>query len=222
MASIAEVPLYVVAARAQDPENILAAPQPGHIGRRVFQKRAAQDEAFRKQAEADAAAERERRAAARAAREVPTSTDGLIEFFLATEAQEFEYEVARNRRRLTEEFFEQLGREIGELRFATQRSPQTEDRLVELQALEKVLKEGMESHDRMTSNFVVAKDRLAKILASENKKATLLEMAGQNEIDRNLLALLDQNIADASDAGQAQAAEFMGKIRGALLKFITV
>ncbi len=43
---------------------------------------------------------------------------------------------------------------------------------------------------------------------------------GDNEIDRPLLDLLQQNIDAATAAGQIQAAEFMGKVRAAAMKFL--
>jgi len=44
--------------------------------------------------------------------------------------------------------------------------------------------------------------------------------AGDGEIDRPLLDLLQQNIDAATAAGQAQAAEFMTKVRAAAMKFL--
>ncbi|XLU27015.1 hypothetical protein S245_063081, partial [Arachis hypogaea] len=49
----------------------------------------------------------------------------------------------------------------------------------------------------------------------------LLQMVESSEINRSLLALLDENIADAHRSSQKQAAEYMEKLRGALLKYIT-
>lgn len=205
-----------------DPEGILGAPQPGHIARRQFQKRLEKNEDERAAFEKQVQMERERRRAAREARTVPTSAAGLIDFFLDTEAQEIEFEIARCRPRLDNDFFAHLKTEIGSLRFAINPSEQTKDRLVELEALEKALKEGTEAYDKVASNFISAKDRLAKILSAKDKKATILDMAGENQLDRSLLALLDQNIAAANSAGQEQAAGFMEKIRGAVVKYMTV
>ncbi|KAL1299466.1 hypothetical protein AAHE18_18G112500 [Arachis hypogaea] len=47
-------------------------------------------------------------------------------------------------------------------------------------------------------------------------------MVESSEINRSLLALLDENIADAHRSSQKQAAEYMEKLRGALLKYITI
>jgi hypothetical protein len=47
-----------------------------------------------------------------------------------------------------------------------------------------------------------------------------MRCAGDGEIDRPLLDLLQQNIDAATAAGQAQAAEFMTKVRAAAMKFL--
>ena len=44
--------------------------------------------------------------------------------------------------------------------------------------------------------------------------------AGNNEIDRPLLELLQQNIDAARHAGQAEPAAFMEKVRDAARKFV--
>ena len=45
-------------------------------------------------------------------------------------------------------------------------------------------------------------------------------VVGDGEVDRALMDLLQQNIDAATAAGQAQAAEFMTKIRTAAMKFV--
>lgn len=45
-------------------------------------------------------------------------------------------------------------------------------------------------------------------------------IVGDGEVDRALLDLLQQNIDAATAAGQAQAAEFMTKVRMAAMKFV--
>jgi hypothetical protein len=124
--------------------------------------------------------------------------------------------------RLNQDFLEYLQAEMATLRFALSRTKEMDDRLVELEALHKVLTEGIEAYDRMAVDIIGAKDRLAKILASKDKKATLLEMVERNELDRSLLALLDENIAAAQAASQEQAVLFMEKIRAAILKYLTI
>lgn len=46
-------------------------------------------------------------------------------------------------------------------------------------------------------------------------------MAGENAFDYAFFQLLDQNILGAQDAGQADAANFMLKVRDACMKFKT-
>ncbi|KAK4761585.1 hypothetical protein SAY87_029469 [Trapa incisa] len=112
----------------------------------------------------------------------------MVEYFLDTEAQEIEFEIARMRLRLDEEFFAHLRMELGQLRFAVSKTQDMEDRLIELEALQKALLEGIE----------------------------------KNEINISLLALLDENIASAHIGNQKKAAEFMEKVRPAVLKYMTV
>lgn len=64
-------------------------------------------------------------------------------------------------------------------------------------------------------------ERLRKLLSAKDKKATILEMAGANEIDTDLTALLDINIEGAKAAGQPeQVIEFLAKIRTAITKYV--
>ncbi|GFH25079.1 uncharacterized protein HaLaN_22985 [Haematococcus lacustris] len=48
-----------------------------------------------------------------------------------------------------------------------------------------------------------AADRLKTLLSAKDKKAMILEMAANNQIDQPLMMLLDQNIQMARDAEQA-------------------
>jgi len=205
-----------------DPEGILGPPSGGHIARREFQKRFKEDDEQRDALQHQLRQERDRRRATREARVVPDTAADLVEYFLETEAPEIEYEIARCRPRLNQDFLEYLQAEMATLRFALSRTKEMDDRLVELEALHKVLTEGIEAYDRMAVDIIGAKDRLAKILASKDKKATLLEMVERNELDRSLLALLDENIAAAQAASQEQAVLFMEKIRAAILKYLTI
>ncbi|MCO5573588.1 hypothetical protein L7F22_027360 [Adiantum nelumboides] len=205
-----------------DPEGILAPPTGGHIARRQFQKTLDKDEAAREAFERQVRLEKEARRTAREARAVPETKTELVNFLLDTEAQEIEFEIARCRPRLNEEFFTFLQKEIGSLRFSINQTKETEDRLIELEALNKVLQEGIEAYDKLAKNMLGARERLARLLSSKDKRGTLLDMVEKNEVDRSLLALLDENIAAATSQGQAQAATFMEKIRGAVLKYITI
>ncbi|KAH7434285.1 hypothetical protein KP509_06G009400 [Ceratopteris richardii] len=141
---------------------------------------------------------------------------------METEAQEIEYEIARCRPRLTEDFFSYLRNEIGSIRFSVNQTKEMEDRLHELEVLNKVLEEGIEAYDKLTKDMLGARERLTRLLSSKDKKATLLDMVERNEVDRSLLSLLDENIAGASSQGQAEAVRFLEKIRGAVVKYITI
>eukprot|EP00252_Welwitschia_mirabilis_P016838 TRINITY_DN3742_c0_g1_i2.p1 TRINITY_DN3742_c0_g1~~TRINITY_DN3742_c0_g1_i2.p1 ORF type:complete len:262 (-),score=40.35 TRINITY_DN3742_c0_g1_i2:576-1304(-) len=198
-----------------DPEELLGPPSGGHIARRQLQreldKRGDLERQLRK--------EKDER---RQARSVPDTVQGLVDYLLETDARDMEFEIARCRPRLNQEFLEHLKKEIGTLRFAVNRTQEIDDRLIELEALYKILVEGIEAYDKMTSDLTQAKDRLANILSSKDKKATLLDMAARNELDRTLLALLDENIAVAQSAKQDQAVAYMEKIRTSMLKYLTI
>ncbi|KAI3980436.1 hypothetical protein MKX01_038608 [Papaver californicum] len=206
---------------AWDPEGILGPPQTGHIARKEFQSRLEKDSDAREAYERQVREEIERRQAARQARVIPDSTEELIEYFLDTEARELEFEIARLRPRLNKEFFAHLKFELGQLRFAVSRTQGMDDRLVELEAMEKVLMEGTEAYDKLQAEMITTKNSLGKILRSTDVKATLLEMVEANEINKSLLALLDENIATAHLSDQKEAAFFMERVRAALLKYIT-
>ncbi|PKI59518.1 hypothetical protein CRG98_020046 [Punica granatum] len=205
-----------------DPEGLLGQPQTGHIARREFQRRLERDADAREAFERHVQEEKERRRALRESRVEPDTPAELIEYFLDTEAQEIEYEIARMRLRLNEEFFSHLKFELGQLRFAVNKTEDMEDRLIELEALHKALLEGTEAYDKLQTDLMKAKQSLTKILTSKNVKSTLLEMVEKNELNRSLLALLDENIVNAHRGKQKQAAEYMEKVRAAVLKYITV
>ncbi|KAL6979698.1 hypothetical protein U1Q18_021354 [Sarracenia purpurea var. burkii] len=205
-----------------DPEGLLGPPQTGHLARREFQRRLERDAEAREAFERQVREEKERRQALRQSRIAPDTPAELIEYFLDTEAQEIEFEIARLRIRLNDEFFSHLQFELGQLRFAVSKTQDVEDRLFELEALQKALLEGTEAYDKMQADLIKAKETLTKILTSRDVKATLLEMVEKNDLNRSLLALLDENIANAQKGDQKQAAAFMEKLRGAVLKYMTV
>ncbi|XP_059442868.1 uncharacterized protein LOC132175071 [Corylus avellana] len=205
-----------------DPEGLLGPPQTGHIARREFKRRLERDTEAREAFESQVREEKERRRALRQSRVVPDTPEELIEYFLDTEAQEIEFEIAKLRPRLNQAFFSHLQFELGQLRFAVSKTQNAEDRLIELEALQKALLEGTEAYDKMQADLITAKENLTKILTSKDVKATLLEMVEQNALNRSLLTLLDENIANAHNCNQQQAAEFMEKLRGAILRYMTV
>lgn len=205
-----------------DPEGLYGPPQTGHLARREINRRLEKDAEFREALEQQAREEKQRRHALRQSRVIPDTSEKLIEYFLDTEAQEIEFEIARLRQRLNQEFFSQLQFELGQLRFAVSKTEEMEDRLIELEALQKALKEGTEAYEKMQGELVKAKKSLTKILTSKDVKATLLEMVEHNELNRSLLTLLDENIASANQGKQKEAAAFMEKLRAAVLKYMTV
>ncbi|CAM8876930.1 unnamed protein product [Rhodiola kirilowii] len=186
---------------APDPEGVLGPPQGDHIARYEFKKRLQQDAGAREDFERQVREEKARRQALRQARVVPDTAAELIEYFLDTEAQDIEFEIARLRTRLNDDFFAHLKFELGQLRFAVTKTQAMEDRVLELEALQKALMEGSEAYDKMQGDLVKARESLAKILTSKNMKQTLLDMVELNEINRSLLTLLDENIASAHTNG---------------------
>ncbi|KAK9834063.1 hypothetical protein WJX81_006953 [Elliptochloris bilobata] len=140
-----------------------------------------------------------------------------VQYFLETEQDELEYEAARRRPLLTPDFFAQLTQAIGEERFS---STSNAGRLAELERLQEFLQAAVAAVDATVAARSAPAERLRRLLSAPDKKATLLQMAGDGEIDRPLLDLLQQNIEAANGAGQAQAAEFMSKVRAAAMKFL--
>lgn len=205
-----------------DPDGVLGPPKGGHIARLEFKKRLERDAGAREAFERQLKEEQERRRAIREARVAPDTVEGLVEYFLDTDARELEFEVSRLRPRLNKEFFDHLKLELGQLRFAVSRTKEMEDRVVELEAMQKVLLELTEAYDKMEADLVSTKERLMRILQSKDRKSTLLEMVERNELNRSVLALLDENIASAIQSDQKEAAAFMESVRSSILKYITV
>ncbi|KAB2622509.1 hypothetical protein D8674_024691 [Pyrus ussuriensis x Pyrus communis] len=204
-----------------DPEGVLGPPQTGHLARIEFKRRLEKDADAREEFERQVIEEKERRRTVRESRVVPDTAEELIEYFLNTEAREIEFEISRLRPRLDKVFFSHLQYELGQLRFAVSKTQDIEDRLIELEALQKALQEGTEAYDKLQTDLIKAKLSLTKVLSSRDVKSTLLEMVEHNELNRSFLTLLDENIANAHKGNQKQAAEFMEKVRGAVLKYIT-
>ncbi|KAM1352541.1 hypothetical protein ACFX14_032181 [Malus domestica] len=204
-----------------DPEGVLGPPQTGHLARIEFKRRLEKDADAREEFERQVIEEKERRRTVRESRVAPDTAEELIEYFLNTEAREIEFEISRLRPRLDKEFFSHLQYELGQLRFSVSKTQDIEDRLIELEALQKALQEGTEAYDKMQTDLIKAKLSLTKVLSSKDVKSTLLEMVEHNELNRSFLTLLDENIANAHKGNQKQAAEFMEKVRGAVLKYIT-
>ncbi|XP_057521001.1 uncharacterized protein LOC130801223 [Amaranthus tricolor] len=206
-----------------DPEGLFKTPpQTGHIARLEFKKRIEKDSEAKEAYERHLREEKDRREAIRQSRVIPDTDTELIEYFLDTEAQEIEFEIARLRPRLNEGFFKQLQSELGQLRFAMAKTEEMEDRIFELETLQKALLEGTEAYDKLQNDLVKAKQSLAKIFTSKDVNVTLLEMVEQNELNMSLVTLLDENIASAHRSNQKQAAEYMEKLRTSVVKYVTV
>ncbi|EPS71246.1 hypothetical protein M569_03513, partial [Genlisea aurea] len=205
-----------------DPEGILGAPRTGHIARLEFKKRLQKDSKAREDFERRIREENALRKARRESRVIPEGKEKLVEYLLDTEAQEIDFEIARLRPLLNDEFFSYLKHELGKLRFAVSKTQSTEDRVMELEALGKALEEGIEAYDKMQYELVRSRKSLMKLLTADDVKTTLLEMVEENEVNRSLLALLDENIASAYQGNQTQVARHMENIRGAMLKYITL
>ena len=135
--------------------------------------------------------------------------DGLIEYLLTTEADDIPFETARCLPLLDDAFFAHLSKSIGELRFKETKSEEEEDRMDELQLIQTMVKNTVEALEKEKETLVDPAAKLKKLLTSPDKKATILEMAGDNEIDVPLLLLLKTNIAAAKSAKQPEAVEFM-------------
>ncbi|XP_020585647.1 uncharacterized protein LOC110028230 [Phalaenopsis equestris] len=132
-----------------DPEGVLGPPQSGHIARLEFRRRLEKDAKVREEFSHLVREEKERLRARREARMPPENKEGLVEYFLETEARDIEFEIARLRPRLTKDFFEHVRIELAKLRFAVARTKEMEDRVIELEAMQKVLLEGTERSCRL-------------------------------------------------------------------------
>ncbi|PKA54183.1 hypothetical protein AXF42_Ash000016 [Apostasia shenzhenica] len=205
-----------------DPEGILGPPKGGHIARLELRRRLGKDAEAREEFNRQIREESERRRSRREARVAPETNEGLVEYFLDTEARDIEFEIAKLRPRLNKDFFDHIQLELGNLRFAISRTEEMDDRLLELEAMQKVLLEGTEAYDKMEGDLVSTKLRLMKILQSKDRNSTLLEMVERNELSRSVLVLLDENIANALKNDQKEAAAFMESIRASILKYITI
>ncbi len=155
--------------------------------------------------------------AKRDARVVPEDNYELIAFLLDTEATDMQYEVARCRPLLTDEFFEVLNKQIGMEQLSLEKD---EDKLAELELLREYLNEAVETIDNATKAVASAPERLKKLMESPDKKSTLRDMAANGEIDQAFFDLLDQNIDGAEEAGREDVVEFMQKVKVAAAKFM--
>lgn len=80
----------------------------------------------------------------------------------------------------------------------------------------KAAKTAVDEAANQTTNAV---ERFKRLLTSKDKKATIIEMVGNNEIDQGLLDLFTQNIKMAEAAEEEKKAEFMTKLKRACEKY---
>ena len=203
----------------QDPEGLYnkTPEMSGIIDRKLMGNRAQEDQKSKSVMETFMAAHKQETQMRRDARQVPDDAYELVEFFLETEASDMNYEVARCRPQLTEEFFGILNKQIGIEQLS---SAPDEDRLAELEFLRDYLTEAVEAVDKATQQVSAAPERLKKLLESANKKETLRQMAAVGEIDQSFMDLLEQNIEGAKEAGRDDVVDFMTKVRQAAGKFM--
>ena len=167
-----------------------------------------EEEELRKEYEA-ARAELE---AAREARTQPTTHDELVTYFFSTEFNEMEYEIVKQRPLLTDDFFAYLA--------ARRDGESDEEEKGKLEALFTVTSNFVGFVDQTTRAMLSPLERMKKLLGAKDKKAMILEMVDNDELDLNLMALLKTNINTARQAGQEDAAVFMEKIYAACAKFV--
>jgi len=190
---------------------------PGLIDRKLMGQRIDTDQEAQSTISNFIALQKEETQKRRDSRTPPEDPHDLVEYFLDSDSADMEFEVARCRPLLNKDFFGVLDKLVGVQRFS---SAPDEDRLAELETLRDYLNEAVAAVDKATAAVAAAPERLKKLLASKDKKAILLEMAGAGEIDQALMDLMEQNIEGAEAAGQKEAAEFMTKVRQAAGRYL--
>ena len=155
---------------------------------------------------------REELEAARDARVQPTTHAELVACFFDTEFNEMEYEIVKQRPKLTDEFFAYL--------IETKTEETDEEEKGKLEALYTVTSEFVGFVDQTTRAMLSPLERLTKLLNAPDKRAMILEMVDNDELDLNLMALLKTNINTARQGGAEDAAVFMEKIYKAAAKFV--
>mmetsp|Transcript_3511 Transcript_3511/g.10215 ORF Transcript_3511/g.10215 Transcript_3511/m.10215 type:complete len:262 (-) Transcript_3511:25-810(-) len=212
-------PSVVARSASWDPEDLYknAPEMTGLIDRKLMGNRAQDDQKQKTVMQKFMDAAKAETQAKRDARVVPEDNYELIAFLLDTEATDMQYEVARCRPLLTDEFFEVLNKQIGMEQLSLEKD---EDKLAELELLREYLNEAVETIDNATKAVASAPERLKKLMESPDKKSTLRDMAANGEIDQAFFDLLDQNIDGAEEAGREDVVEFMQKVKVAAAKFM--
>ncbi|KAI8476343.1 MAG: hypothetical protein J3K34DRAFT_401973 [Monoraphidium minutum] len=220
-----------------DPDNVLGPAGQGHIQRNLMKKQIEKDSEFAAAVSATKDDIRRQVLLRRSQRSPPDDPAELVEYFLNSDAEDMEYEVARCRPKLTPEFFKALDGMIGAERFdapktglvsaaaaaredADAAAAKSEERLAELELLRRYLEEAAEAVDKAVASTSTAVERMKKLLGAKDKKAMIIEMTEANEIDVPLMDLLQQNIDGARMAGQEEAAAFMEKVKAAAAKYL--
>lgn len=221
-----------------DPEKLLGpAGEFNHIQRNLMKKQMAKDQEFAAAVSATKDDIRKQVLLRRSQRSPPDEPSELVEYFLNSDAEDMEFEVARCRPKLTPDFFKALDSMIGAERFnapqtslisasaaakesAEEAAAKSQERLAELELLRQYLEEATEAVDKAVACTSTAVERVKKLLTAPDKKAMIIEMAEANEIDVPLMDLLQQNIEGAKAAGQAEAAAFMEKVKQATAKYL--
>ena len=155
---------------------------------------------------------REELEAAREARVQPTTHAELVAYFFDTEFNEMEYEIVKQRPKLTDAFFAHL--------LEAKAAETDEEERGKLDALYTVTSEFVGFVDQTTRAMLSPLERLTKLLNAPDKRAMILEMVDKDELDLNLMALLKTNINTARQGGAEDAAVFMEKIYKAAAKFV--
>jgi len=155
---------------------------------------------------------REELEAARDARVQPTTHAELVAYFFDTEFNEMEYEIVKQRPKLTDAFFAHL--------IEAKAAETDEEERGKLDALYTVTSEFVGFVDQTTRAMLSPLERLTKLLNAPDKRAMILEMVDKDELDLNLMALLKTNINTARQGGAEDAAVFMEKIYKAAAKFV--
>ncbi|GHP03116.1 hypothetical protein PPROV_000187100 [Pycnococcus provasolii] len=204
-----------------DPEGLLSAPQGGHISRRQIHHARQEDEKLDAELKERAEKEMLELEAAREARVLPAEGEymELMDFLTNLDEGELEYEMVRCRPLITAQFLDFLKKEV-----TTQKLSATDDIqgqiAGELEAMYEVLSASAERVDVDVATLAAPAERLRALLSSPDKKAHILTMMENNEIDKPLIDLLNQNVHAARAAGQDDAAAFMEKVGDALNKYL--
>lgn len=182
------------------------------IDKKLKQKEVEMEKKEEEEAKKEYEKAREELEAAREAREQPTTHEELVAYFFATEFNEMEYEIVKQRPLLTDDFFAYLKK--------AEEEEADDDEKGKLEALFTVTSDFVGFVDQTTRAMLSPLERLKKLLESKDKRAMILEMVDKDELDLNLMALLKTNINTARANGQDDAVLFMEKIYNACAKFV--